>query len=160
MDWLRDSIPSIRAEFELYNIVTAIYTVCIKIYCILVEVVDRTRLLLKPRKRAGFSFSSLLPSQLINGALTCSSWILTSRRLRIIVSLKQFSWITMMTKLVLYLFLLESILYSGARGAIASDEINGIDLPGWNKPLPSKHYSGYIHLSNNSSDSGKYFHYW
>lgn len=49
-------------------------------------------------------------------------------------------------------------------GAIKDHEIDGTKLPGWNKPLPSKQYSGYIDL-NQYDDSKrnvitKHLHYW
>lgn len=57
------------------------------------------------------------------------------------------------------------------QGAVSYHEINGKELPGWNKPLPSKQYSGYFELDDQqSTDSAdymtyystntKYLHYW
>ena len=42
-------------------------------------------------------------------------------------------------------------------GAVPEDEVRGEDLPGWNRPLPSKQYSGYIDLNDTY---GKSLHYW
>lgn len=59
-------------------------------------------------------------------------------------------------------------------GAISSHQVDGQELPGWQKPLPSRQYSGYIEIdqepnaevvdSETSASSSKrikkYFHYW
>ena len=42
-------------------------------------------------------------------------------------------------------------------GEIVQDKIDGGSLPGWNKPLPSAHYSGYIGVN---TTNGKHLHYW
>ena len=42
-------------------------------------------------------------------------------------------------------------------GDIAQDKVDGANLPGWNKPLPSNHYSGYIEVN---ATNGKRLHYW
>ena len=42
-------------------------------------------------------------------------------------------------------------------GDIAKDKIDGENLPGWNKPLPSAQYSGYIEVN---ATNEKYLHYW
>lgn len=57
--------------------------------------------------------------------------------------------------MIVSLWIAVSLYYQIVQGAISSDEINGQDLPGWNKPLPSKQYSGYIEV-----DTGRYLHYW
>lgn len=57
--------------------------------------------------------------------------------------------------MIVSLWIVASLCRLIVQGAIPSDEINGQDLPGWNKPLPSKQYSGYIEV-----DTGRYLHYW
>ena len=43
-------------------------------------------------------------------------------------------------------------------GDIPEDKIEGESLPSWNKPFPSKHYSGYIEVK--TFFNSKYLHYW
>eukprot|EP01012_Entosiphon_sulcatum_P026301 TRINITY_DN31722_c0_g1_i1.p1 TRINITY_DN31722_c0_g1~~TRINITY_DN31722_c0_g1_i1.p1 ORF type:complete len:479 (+),score=41.74 TRINITY_DN31722_c0_g1_i1:44-1480(+) len=51
----------------------------------------------------------------------------------------------------LVVFLLISLVIT--RAAVPSDEIT--NLPGWDAPLPSRHYSGFLHLPG-----GHHMHYW
>lgn len=71
-------------------------------------------------------------------------------------------------------FLLVLFFVSLTEGAISSHQVDGQELPGWQKPLPSRQYSGYIEIdqepnaevadSETSASSSKhikkYFHYW
>eukprot|EP00039_Didymoeca_costata_P028038 m.19801 g.19801 ORF g.19801 m.19801 type:complete len:487 (-) comp6676_c0_seq2:269-1729(-) len=54
------------------------------------------------------------------------------------------------------LFLLVVTLFSGALAALDEDEIK--ELPGWEGPLPSKQYSGYLQVPGDRGN--KYYHYW
>lgn len=50
-----------------------------------------------------------------------------------------------------------AVLILAVNGAVPEDEIHGADLPGWNRPLPSRQYSGYVGLNDTT---GKSLHYW
>ena len=46
-----------------------------------------------------------------------------------------------------------------AQGAAAADEITS--LPGWERKLPSRHYSGFVDVSERPGESaGRFLHYW
>ena len=51
------------------------------------------------------------------------------------------------------IFLLSLALLQHAQGLVAQDEVKA--LPGWDAPLPSRHFSGYINFS-----SSKHMHYY
>jgi hypothetical protein len=52
-----------------------------------------------------------------------------------------------------YLVLVSVALFACVTAQPANDEITA--LPGWDKPLPSKQYSGYLDV-----DGRKHLHYW
>ena len=58
-------------------------------------------------------------------------------------------------KVFLSLLLLASQQLQSVTSAVAGDEI--ASLPGWDGPLPTKQYSGYIEID---ATTGKYLHYW
>ena len=53
------------------------------------------------------------------------------------------------------LFFLAAVEFFPARSDIPEDVIKA--LPGWDHPLPTKQYSGYIEIN---ATTGKYLHYW
>jgi len=52
--------------------------------------------------------------------------------------------------LKLFLFLTIAV---GVNAAISADQV--MSLPGWDAPLPTKQYSGYLNIAG-----GKHLHYW
>ena len=73
------------------------------------------------------------------------------------------TFLTITISLLLLLLLLSIYL---VHAAIVSDEI--ISLPGWEKPLPSKHYGGYLNVTdpitnkqvnNNNNNKQNYHHH-
>ena len=61
----------------------------------------------------------------------------------------------METKVFFCLLFLASRQLQPVTTAVAGDEITS--LPGWDGPLPTKQYSGYIEIN---ATTGKYLHYW
>ena len=61
-----------------------------------------------------------------------------------------------MSQLLVFTVLLLFVLLAcnQCEAAVAADEVTS--LPGWDKPLPSKQYSGYIEIQG----TGKRMHYW
>ena len=58
---------------------------------------------------------------------------------------------------MLLLLLLAAALLGRAAGAVAEDEV--LALPGWDAPLPSRHFSGYVDVAADGAPADM-LHYW